>query len=127
MYLIRSICTQAMDQDFLLRPHHSAITLSPFPSTVAFSAVVSASPLLLNPCDQKLLGTYFGSAGRDATFDYVIIGGGTTGSVVASRLAQNTDATIAVIEAGSFYEIGSKNLSQYHIILRAMTAQRQVR
>ena len=77
-----------------------------------FSTLVSTSPLLLDAGSQKLFGTYFGSPGRVATFDYVIVGGGTAGSVVASRLAQNTNASIAIIEAGSFYEISSGNLSQ---------------
>jgi choline dehydrogenase-like flavoprotein len=33
-------------------------------------------------------------------FDYVILGGGTAGMVVAGRLSENPNITIAVIEAG---------------------------
>lgn len=33
-------------------------------------------------------------------YDYVVIGGGTAGSVVACRLAQTTNARILVLEAG---------------------------
>ncbi|MCX4905989.1 GMC family oxidoreductase [Streptomyces sp. NBC_00878] len=34
------------------------------------------------------------------TYDYVVIGGGTAGSVIASRLTENPDITVAVIEGG---------------------------
>ena len=35
-------------------------------------------------------------------FDYVILGGGTAGLVVASRLSEDPNITVAVIEAGNF-------------------------
>lgn len=34
------------------------------------------------------------------TYDYVVIGGGTAGSVIASRLTENPDTTVAIIEGG---------------------------
>ena len=34
------------------------------------------------------------------TFDYVIVGGGTAGCVVASRLALQSDASVLLLEAG---------------------------
>ncbi|KAL8786110.1 MAG: hypothetical protein Q9213_002975 [Squamulea squamosa] len=57
-----------------------------------------------------LLGTHFGVPGRPAVYDYVIVGGGTAGLTVARRLAQ--DSSVAVIEAGDFYEFSNGNLSE---------------
>lgn len=42
----------------------------------------------------------------DATFDYVVVGGGTGGNVVATRLAQN-GFSVALVEAGGLYELES--------------------
>lgn len=47
-----------------------------------------------------------GSPLGDATFDYVVVGGGTGGNVVATRLAQN-GSKVALVEAGGLYELES--------------------
>ena len=39
---------------------------------------------------------------NDTHFDYVILGGGTAGLVVASRLSEDPAVSVAVIEAGNF-------------------------
>lgn len=35
-----------------------------------------------------------------AHFDFVVVGGGTAGNVVAGRLAENPNASVLVVEAG---------------------------
>ena len=42
-------------------------------------------------------------------FDYVVIGGGTAGLALAYRLAENPSISVAVIEAGGFYEQDNGN------------------
>ncbi|KAH7139126.1 hypothetical protein B0J11DRAFT_424154 [Dendryphion nanum] len=48
---------------------------------------------------------------QDATFDYVIIGGGTAGLVLANRLSEDPSVQVAVIEAGTFYQVANPLLS----------------
>ncbi|KAF7896031.1 hypothetical protein EAF00_006046 [Botryotinia globosa] len=45
----------------------------------------------------------------NATYDYVVVGGGTAGLVIASRLAETV--SVGVIEAGGFYEQDNGNYS----------------
>ncbi|KAL8938340.1 MAG: hypothetical protein Q9216_003941 [Gyalolechia sp. 2 TL-2023] len=59
---------------------------------------------------QSLLGSHFGQVSIPASYDYVVIGGGTAGLTTARRLAQNH--SVAVIEAGSLYELDNGNFSQ---------------
>lgn len=60
---------------------------------------------------RRPLGSSFGVPG-DASFDYVVVGGGNAGLTLAARLAENPSYQVAVIEAGSFYELSNGNLSQ---------------
>ncbi|KAL8717119.1 MAG: hypothetical protein Q9225_005617, partial [Loekoesia sp. 1 TL-2023] len=50
-------------------------------------------------------------ANKDKIFDYVVVGGGTAGLTLASRLAEGSSLNVAVIEAGGFYEQDVGNLS----------------
>ncbi|CAO1597621.1 hypothetical protein XANCAGTX0491_001428 [Xanthoria calcicola] len=58
----------------------------------------------------SLLGNSFGQPGVEATYDYIVVGGGTAGNAVAARLALDPAAySVAVIETGSFYELDNSN------------------
>lgn len=56
-----------------------------------------------------LYSNSFGVPGVNATYDYVIIGGGTAGLTIAARLAEDEEVSVAVIEAGGFYQIENGN------------------
>jgi choline dehydrogenase len=71
----------------------------------------AAAPEDLLANNKYLLGSHFGLPGNKV-FDYVVVGGGTAGLTIAARLAEDSSKLVAVIEAGSFYEIGNGNLSQ---------------
>lgn len=43
----------------------------------------------------------FNSAVLDQPFDYIVVEGGTAGLVVASRLSEDTDIRVLVVEAGA--------------------------
>ena len=60
----------------------------------------------------NLIGSHFGIPGQNASYDYVVVGGGTAGLAVASRLAEDPRNTVAVIEAGGWYEFNNGNRSQ---------------
>jgi choline dehydrogenase len=61
----------------------------------------------------RLLGNSFGNPGVNATYDYVIVGAGLAGALTASRIAEALpNMTVAMVEAGSFYEISNGNYSQ---------------
>ncbi|KAM3072431.1 hypothetical protein ACMFMG_009232 [Clarireedia jacksonii] len=60
---------------------------------------------------QSLIGSHFGIIGFNASFDYVVIGGGTAGLTIATRLAQSGRFSVAVIEAGGFPETDSGNIT----------------
>ena len=60
----------------------------------------------------SLLGSSFGVPGYADSYDYVVVGGGNAGLTIAMRLAEQNAGTVAVIEAGSFYEITNGNISQ---------------
>lgn len=71
------------------------------PTTIlalAVSAVVAQSSF-------DSFATSFGTPGKNVSYDYVIVGGGTGGLAIAARLAENRNTSVAVIEAGGFYQV----------------------
>ncbi|PQE34052.1 choline dehydrogenase protein [Rutstroemia sp. NJR-2017a WRK4] len=72
-------------------------------NVIFLAGVVSASP-----ARRRLKSSAFAVPGN-ATYDYVIIGGGTAGLAIASRLAEF--ASVGVIEAGGDYEQDNGNYS----------------
>ncbi|KAF2126306.1 GMC oxidoreductase [Dothidotthia symphoricarpi CBS 119687] len=48
---------------------------------------------------------------QNASYDYVIVGGGTAGLTLAYRLAESGTYSVAVVEAGGFYEQDNGNTS----------------
>ncbi|KAH8657405.1 hypothetical protein BGZ60DRAFT_493556 [Tricladium varicosporioides] len=69
-----------------------------------FSILVLAD----SPPKKQLFSSSFAIPGN-ATYDYVVVGGGTAGLAIASRLAET--ASVAVIEAGGVYEVENGNQS----------------
>ena len=61
---------------------------------------------------QDIIGSHFGPPSINASFDYVVVGGGTAGLTTAHRLAEDSKYSVAIVEAGSFYELTNSNFSQ---------------
>ena len=55
--------------------------------------LLSLSACFASPIEQR--------AASATTYDYIIVGGGTTGLVVANRLTENTKVSVLVIESGA--------------------------
>ncbi|CAI7626971.1 unnamed protein product [Penicillium glandicola] len=68
--------------------------------TTVVLLTLHASSVASVPLEQRAIPV------ADQTFDYVVVGGGTAGNVIATRLAQN-DFDVALIEAGDHYELQS--------------------
>lgn len=73
---------------------------------------IIATSLGLQVQAEGLLGSNFGVPLDNVTYDYIIVGGGNAGLTIATRLVEQKVGSVAVIEAGSFYEISNGNLSQ---------------
>ncbi|KUI58294.1 Versicolorin B synthase [Cytospora mali] len=78
-------------------------------SRIALSAVLF---LVLLQCVYASANSSCSISGLGSSFDYVIVGGGTGGLVVANRLTENQNVTVAVIEAGTYPENVHGNWTQ---------------
>ncbi|KAI0158327.1 choline dehydrogenase [Xylariaceae sp. FL1272] len=57
----------------------------------------------------------------DTSYDFVIIGGGTAALTIAARLSEQADFSIAVVEAGSYYQITNTLVSSTPACAVALT------
>ncbi|KAI9788249.1 MAG: hypothetical protein M1816_007015 [Peltula sp. TS41687] len=57
----------------------------------------------------RLSSSAFAVPEKNASYDYVVVGGGTAGLAIASRLAET--ASVAVVESGGFYDQDNGNYS----------------
>ncbi|MCJ1330238.1 hypothetical protein MMC10_006921 [Thelotrema lepadinum] len=96
-------------------------------AVVKYFAIWSTLAAIALAAPRRLLGSSFGAPAFDiydpshnATFDYVVLGGGTAGIPVAVRLAE-AGYTVALVEGGSFYEIGNSNFSQIPVYCPAFS------
>jgi hypothetical protein len=94
-----------------------------FTSILGFTSQTEAEDPLHAHLDGRiqssgLLSSRFGMYGwPKQSFDYVIIGGGTAGLAMARRLSQDGTQSVAVIEAGGFYEIDGGNATEVPMYL----------
>lgn len=95
-----------------MRPHQSLGALAILAAALPSSATSSSESQQHNKRSPELLGSNFGIPTYNRTFDYVVVGGGNAGLPLAYRLAQDGKTQVAVVEAGSFYEISTGNTSQ---------------
>lgn len=74
--------------------------------TLALNQVVTGSPTPWKGSISSRSATknLTNQAAVNAVFDYVVVGGGTAGLVMAARLSENPSISVAVVEAGGFYE-----------------------
>ncbi len=73
----------------------------PPPKLATFAILVGCATLLAHPVRAHISGiTTDPASANGKTFDYIVVGGGTAGTTVAARLAENPTLTILMVEVG---------------------------
>lgn len=104
-------CTSALSLAISLSTCVTAAPESPFISTLLDPLQhVIQSAYAGDGLKVGKLGELGGIPGVDATYDYVVVGGGTAGNTIGYRLAK-AGFSVAIIEAGGFLEIAKPILA----------------
>ena len=72
---------------------------------VAFAVLALLAFRVIHPPLPELVTDLHGNSSSrtsPTTFDYIVVGGGTAGNVVASLLSDDPDASVLLVEAGPY-------------------------
>ncbi|KFX94094.1 hypothetical protein V490_04522 [Pseudogymnoascus sp. VKM F-3557] len=78
----------------------------------ALGSLAIASPVRQDKRQLPLPIGMIGVPGIHTTFDYIVVGGGTAGLTIAKRLAEDSSVTVAVIEAGTLYQVAEPLIAE---------------
>ncbi|KAH9890314.1 hypothetical protein F4778DRAFT_380503 [Xylariomycetidae sp. FL2044] len=79
-------------------------------NNLEYPSTILLLPILLRYCSTAF-SSILHSTSMEASYDFVIIGGGTAGLTIAARLSEIPKFSVAVVEAGSYYQITNPLLS----------------
>ncbi|PHH82008.1 hypothetical protein CDD82_7325 [Ophiocordyceps australis] len=73
-------------------------------SGLSVSLIYYFYTFMLGRPQEGTLGTFQGVLGVDKAFDYIVVGGGTAGNAIGTRLAEG-GFSVAIVEAGAYYDV----------------------